>query len=68
MSKKTLFELYTVSELAGKDYPDGLLPYREGYLQKIKAGKPASDHFKDTAARILRKTEESLFGPQEPAP
>ena len=64
-----LFELYTVSALAGADYPNGLLPYKESYLDKIKQGRmEPNSHFKLTVAKILNRTVADLFGPQKPAP
>ncbi len=63
-----LFDLYTVSQLAGVDYPKGKLPYRESYLAAIKDGrKPPTMKFKKTAAGILNRSIADLFGPQEPA-
>ena len=60
-----IFRTYTVSDLAGKDYPDGLLPYKEGYLNSVKKGqKELNEQFILTACGILNRTREELFGDQ----
>ena len=58
-----IFVTYTVSELAGKDYPRGLLPYGEDYLLRLKEGRTKlTDTFIFTACGILNRTREELFG------
>lgn len=58
-----LFIRYTVSELAGEDYPNGLLPYTESYLHRVKEGRlHPTEKFIKTACGILNRSREELFG------
>ena len=58
-----IFSKYTVSELAGKDYADGRLPYGEDYLLRVKEGRTKlTEQFILTACGILNRTREELFG------
>jgi len=62
-SNMPLFRLYTVSELAE------LTPYKESYLLRVKEGRtPLNWRFRETVAKILRRSEVELFGEDENNP
>jgi len=45
-----------------------MLDYSEVYLAKLKLGrKPLPRRFQQNCCKILRRTQEELFGPQEPS-
>ena len=54
-----LFERYTLAALSD------LLPYSVRYLDQIRKGqKPLTKAFQWRVSKVLRQTEESLFGPE----
>jgi len=58
-----IFSAYTVSQLAGKDYSEGRLPYSEVYLLRLKDGRTKlTEQFILTACGILNRSRAELFG------
>ena len=58
-----LFRLYSISELAE------LTPYKESYLLRVREGRTSLNwRFRETVAKILRRSEVELFGEDETDP